>query len=389
MRETDRPDTVAGPAEIEEEHFLNRALDRRSLLKSGAAGMLALGGLAAAGPAAAASDSLTLTAKTGEKWSIALSNAYIGNDWRKQMAEAANRAADEMKKKGFIAEFSAVHGTDNAVDKQIAVVNDMILKQNDGILLLCSSGTQVNGVIDRATRAGVKVVSFDAYATSSKSWNIGFDFGEWGRKNALFMEKLLGGRGKAKGNILVVRLSLGAVAGRLIYNEYKKMLARNPGLKLVGEVEGAATRSIAQKAVSQILPNLPKIDGVLGAGGNDSFGIVEGFRAAGIKDKDIPPIATGADGDFIQFVAKQYKARKYQHHGLNAQPEIGAWAVYFITKLLNNGWKTPQDYYAPSVPTTSQTAAKYKNVKGQRIPVQTFTYAQVPAVFKKTAKLPG
>ena len=387
MGENDSAGTGPAPAGTGDDHFLNRSLDRQTLLKSGAAGMLALGGLATAGSAAA--DVLTLTARSGEKWSIGMSNAYIGNDWRKQMAEAASRAADEMKKKGFLADYTAVHGTDNAVDKQISVVNDMILKQMDGILLLASSGTQVNGVIDRATKSGVKVVTFDAYATSRKSWNIGFNFGEWGRTNALFMEKLLGGPGKAQGNILIVRLSLGAVAGRLIYNEYKKMLKRNPGLKLVGEVEGSATRSVTQKAVSQILPNLPKIDGVLGAGGNDSYGIVEGFRAAGIKDKDIPPIATGADGDFIQFVAKQYAARRYQHQGLNAQPEIGAWAVYFITKLLNNGWSKPTDYYAPSVPTTSRNAASYAKVKGQRIPVQTFSYAQVPAVFQKTAKLPG
>ena len=60
--------------------------------------------------------------------------------------------------------------------------------------------------------------------------------------------------GKAEGNILIVRLSLGATAGKLIYDEYQKMLARNPGLKVVGEVEGQATRSVAQRNVAQIVP---------------------------------------------------------------------------------------------------------------------------------------
>ena len=38
----------------------------------------------------------------------------------------------------------------------------------------------------------------DAYASSDRSWNIGFDFGSWGKNNADFMEKHLGGAGKAR-----------------------------------------------------------------------------------------------------------------------------------------------------------------------------------------------
>ena len=71
-------------------------------------------------------------------------------------------------------------------------------------------------MIEQAADAGIKVVSYDAYASSDRSHNIGFDFGSWGRNNAEFVEKHLGGAGKAEGNVLIVNLSLGATAGKLI-----------------------------------------------------------------------------------------------------------------------------------------------------------------------------
>jgi ribose transport system substrate-binding protein len=325
----------------------------------------------------------------GKPFTIAMSNAYIGNEWRKQMAEAYDRAAEEMVAKGLVSQFSAVHGSDNSVPAQLAVMNDLILKKVDGILLLCSSGSQVGGAIEQAADAGIKVVSFDAYASSDRSWNIGFDFGAWGKNNADFMEKHLGGPGKAEGNILIVRLALGATAGNLIYDEYKKMLARNPGLKVVGEVEGQATRSVAQRNVAQIVPSLPKLDGVLGAGGNDSFGIVEGMLAAGYTMETMPPICTGADGDYIQWWREARDKYGYTATGMNAQPEISVWATYYLCQILESGDDKPKDFFAPSVLTTNENIDQFKDVKGERIPVDKFSFEQIPGAFTPTPKLPG
>jgi ribose transport system substrate-binding protein len=351
---------------------------RRDLLRYGvgAAGAMAL-------------SDLTPPALAAGKFNIALSNAYNGNEWRKQMSEACDRAAKEMQERGLVGSWTAVHGSDNSVPGQIAAMNDMILKKNDGILIDCSSGSQVAGVIEQASDAGIKVVSFDAYASSNRSWNIGFDFASWGKNNADFLEKHLGGEGKARGNILIVRLALGATAGNLIYDQYQKMLARNPGLKVVGEVEGKATRSVAQQNVAQILPGLPKIDGVLGAGGNDGMGIVEGFLASGYTAENMPPICTGADGEYIQWWIKARDKHGYKATGMNAQPEIGAWAVYYIAKILESGDKEPKNFTAPSVLTNNENLDNFKGVTGERIPVDTFSFDQIPDKFTRVDKLQG
>jgi ribose transport system substrate-binding protein len=344
---------------------------------AGAVGTIALGGFIS--PVNAA----------GKPFKIAMSNAYNGNEWRRQHTAAFESAAAELKSMGIFSEFSHVDGSDNSVPAQLAAIGDMILQGNNGIMINCSSGSQVGGVIEQAADAGIKVVSYDAYASSDRSHNIGFDFGSWGKNNGEFVENLLGGQGKAQGNVLIVNLSLGATAGKLIRNEYQKILDRNPGIKLVGEVEGQATRSVAQRNVAQTVPSLPKIDAVLGAGGNDSFGIVEGMLAAGYKMENMPPICTGADGDYIQWWIEARDKYGYKATGLNADPAIGGWAAYYMAHILIEDDNKPKDWYAPSVMVNNDNLDKYKDVKGESVPVQSFGFDQIPNAFTKTDKLPG
>ena len=106
----------------------------------------------------------------------------------------------------------------------------------------------------------------------------------------------------------------------------------------------------------------------LGAGGNDSFGIVEGMLAAGYTMETMPPICTGADGDYIQWWREARDKHGYTATGLNAEPEIGAWAVYYLTQILLDGDNEPKDWFAPSVLTTNENIDKFTDVTGERIP---------------------
>lgn len=352
---------------------------RRDLLKigAGAAGVLYMGGL------------VSPTFAGSGPFKVALSNSYIGNEWRRQFAAAFDRASKEMVEKGIFSEFKSVHGSDNSVPAQLAAIGDMILQGNQGILVDCSSGSQVNGVIEQAADAGIKVVSVDAYASSNRSHNLGFDFGSWGRHNAAFVENLLGGEGKAVGNILLVNLSLGATAGKLIREEYQKFFDRNPGIKVVAEVEGQATRSVAQRNVAQVVPGLPKIDAVLGAGGNDSFGIVEGMLASGYTMENMPPICTGADGDYIQWWREARDKYGYKATGLNSDPECGAWAAYYLAHILAEDDNKPKDWFIPSVKVDNDNIDNYTSIQGESIPPFVLSYDKVPGAFTRVDKLPG
>jgi len=358
--------------------YRTAGLSRRKVLQAGAGSIGAL----------ALSPFGALPAMAGDSYKIALSNAYIGNEWRRQMAKAFERAAAEMVARGTFSAFSAVHGSDNSVPAQLAAISDMILQGNKGILVNTSSGSQVGGVIEQAADAGVKVVSFDAYATSDRSHNLGFDFGSWGKNNADFVEKKLGGEGKATGNVLIVNLSLGATAGKLIRAEYQKFLDRNPGIKVVAEVEGEANRAVSQRNVAQVVPGLPKIDAVLGAGGNDSFGIVEGMLASGYTMANMPPICTGADGTYIEWWREARDKHGYEATGLNADPECGAWAAYYLARILETDDNEPKEWFMPSVLVNNDNLDSFKDLSPDQNPVQILGFDDVPAKFVRTPKLP-
>ena len=355
------------------------SMNRRSVLKGGA-GLLvgaALSGLATERAAATGGND------------IAYSNAFNGNSWRRQQTKAFERAAQEMVKRGTFSKFTAVEGSDNSVPAQLATVSNMILEGNKGILINCASGTQANGVIEQAAGAGAKVVTFDVYATSDRSHNLGFDFASWGKNNSDFVEQHLGGAGKAQGNVLIVNLGLIGIAGKLIRDEYQKFLDRNPGIKLVAEVEGQGTRSVAYRNVAQVVPGLPKIDAVLGGGGNDCFGIVQAMLASGYTMENMPPICTAADGDYIQWWREARDKYGYAASGTGSDPESGAWAVYYLAKILEKDDDEAKDWYMPSIQINNENLDSYADLTGETVPVQVFNFDQVPEAFTQTKKLPG
>ena len=91
---------------------------------------------------------------------IALSNAYYGNTWRHQMVEAFEAAAKQAKSEGKIADYIVMNG-DGSVAQQNSQIGELILKKVDVLLVDAASETAVNGVIEKACKAGIIVISFE------------------------------------------------------------------------------------------------------------------------------------------------------------------------------------------------------------------------------------
>src|SRR5205814_44149 len=106
---------------------------------------------------------------------IALSNAYYGNTWRHQMVEAFEASAEEAKAAGKIADYIVLNG-DGSVNQQNSQIAELILKKVDAIAVDAASETAVNGIIQKACAAGIKVVSFDSIASAPCNYQLNFDF---------------------------------------------------------------------------------------------------------------------------------------------------------------------------------------------------------------------
>ncbi len=207
---------------------------------------------------------------------IALSNAYYGNTWRHQMVEAFQAAADEAKKEGLISDYVILNG-DGSVNQQMSQMSDLILKHVDAIVIDAASETALNGIIAKACAAGIKVLAFDSIVSAPCSYKLNFDFKGYMTTLTNDIMKMIGG----KGNIIIVRGVKGSAPDNDMYAAQTEALKKFPDVKVVATVYGQATGSVAQAAVANVLPSLPRVDAVLGQGGGYYYVIAQAFDQFG------------------------------------------------------------------------------------------------------------
>ena len=218
----------------------------------------------------------TQASASSDKPVIALSNAYYGNTWRHQMVDAFEASAKEAKAAGKIADYMILNG-DGSVAQQNSQIAELILKGVEAIAVDAASETAVNGVIEKACKAGIKIVSFDSVASAPCNYQLNFDFKGYKEEEAEWVFKKLGG----KGNVLQVRGVKGSAPDNDMFNAQEVALKKYPDIKVVATVYGQATASVAQSAIANVLPSLPHVDAVLGQGGSDDFGIAQAFDQFG------------------------------------------------------------------------------------------------------------
>jgi len=250
-----------------------------------------------------------------------MSNAYYGNNWRHQMVDTFRKAADQAKKDGLISGYVVLNG-DNSVSAQISQLIDLILRKPDVILLDAASLTALNGVVQKACAVGIVVVAFDSIASAPCAYKIDWDFANWQRPLVDGIARLMGG----KGNLLIVRGVRGSAPDKLMYEQQIATLKKYPNIKIVGTVYGMATASVTQSVVSNVLPSLPPITGVLGDG---SFGVAQAFEQFGGRySKQMPVISGDGDANFVHWWIEQKERSGYKTLSMNAAPSISEAALW-------------------------------------------------------------
>jgi ribose transport system substrate-binding protein len=290
-------------------------------------------------------------AESGKKWVIALSNSYYGNTWRRQMVDAFKEAAEQAKKDGRIADYIVENG-DGSVNQQVSQMNGLILRGVDAIAINSASPTALNGVIEKACAAGIKVIAFDSIATADCCYKLDFNFAKAHEDSTKYIvDTLLGG----KGNVLVVRGVKGSAPDQEMYKGQMTTLKQYPNAKVVGEVYGQATTAVAQSEVSNILPSLPQVDAVLDQGGGDDYGVVQAFEQAGRKT---PIIEGGGSSNFLKWWSEENKKSGYRTISDNSAPGIGG-AAFWLTLDILNGANPPKKLFMPYATITAENLADY------------------------------
>ena len=298
---------------------------------------------------------------------IALSNAYYGNTWRHQMVTAFEDTAKKAKADGTIADYIILNG-DGSVAQQNSQIAELILKGVDAIAVDSASETAVNGVIEKACKAGIKVVSFDSVASAPCNYQLNFDFKGYKQAEAEWVFNKLGG----KGSIIQVRGVKGSAPDNDMYNAQLEALKKFPDIKVATTVYGQATASVAQAAIANVLPSLPKVDAVIGQGGSDDFGIAQAFDQFGGPYKDKPLIIEGGGStDFIKWWADK-SAAGYTTISMNTTPGIGG-AAFYLALAIVKGAEPPKLMIMPVATVTQDNLKDYASLPSGMIVSPTYT----------------
>lgn len=274
---------------------------------------------------------LAVTVEAGEakKWRIALSNDYAGNSWRQTMLRDWEAAAQEAKDRGLIAEAPAFTINESSAAEQAAQIQNLILEGYDAIVVQAGSPTALNAAIREGIEAGIVMVCFENAVTEKSAWNIIPSYIGMGEAEVDFVAKHF-----KEGNLLEVRGLAGTTADADIHQGIVNGLKKYPGLKIVNEVYGSWTQSIAQREVAGIIPSLPDDIVAVVTQGGDGYGTVRAFEAAGRK---IPMVIMGNRYDELEIWKELRDKDGYKTMSTSGAPGISTIGFWTTLEILNGG----------------------------------------------------
>lgn len=210
-----------------------------------------------------------------KKYTIYLSNNFVGNDWRQQMERVAQVVANKPPLAGRVD--LKIENAENTVQAQLNSLNNIIRAKPDAILVDAGSSDALNPTLKKACDAGIVVISLDQVVTEPCAYALESD---WNRIPAVLAEwtaKQIGGKGK----IFVDRGLAGAPISAQLENGYLEVLKKYPDIEVIGNYNGQYALGPEQEGVASLLAAHPEVDAILTQG--YGTGAMKALQDAGKK----------------------------------------------------------------------------------------------------------
>lgn len=166
------------------------------------------------------------------------------------------------------------------LNKQLADVEDFIVKGVDVIVLSPVDSKGVKAVIEKAQKAGIKVITVDVPANGVKVTSyIGTDNYTGGVKAGELMAKELGDKGKVA---IIDYPTVQSVVNRI--DGFKKAIGEHKDIEIVAQQTGI-TRAEALAAAQNMLQANPDIQGIFGFGDDAALAAAVAVKSAGLENQ--------------------------------------------------------------------------------------------------------
>ncbi len=211
---------------------------------------------------------------SGGKYTIYLSNNYMGNQWRPQMENDAKVAA---QLPGLASKVNLViQNASGTATAQIASLQSIIRTKPAAIMIDAASATALNPTIQAACSAGIIVFSFDQTVTAPCAYRLEENYSAEAHDMAYWLATELHGHG----NILEDTGLSGIPISETFLSVWNSILKKDyPNIHVVGTFSSQYAPGPELQSISSLMSQHVTINGILSGGYCSSD--IQALQAAG------------------------------------------------------------------------------------------------------------
>ena len=228
-------------------------------------------------PSGGGGTSATAPATAKPTLAIGVSVLTSSNPFFEHMSDAM---VAEGKKQGYDVNITS---GDNDPAKQKGEVDDFIVKKVSAIVLCPCDSRSVGTTIVEANNAGIPVFTADIAnldKTGKVVSHVATDNLAGGKLAGEAIVEALGGKGK------VAIIDHPEVESAMLRSKgFREVIAKNPGITIVGDLPGEGERDIAFKAAQDVLEKNPDLAGIFAINDPMALGTVAAIEKAGRTGK--------------------------------------------------------------------------------------------------------
>jgi ribose transport system substrate-binding protein len=265
-------------------------------------------------------------ARAAAKWKLGFSQVTTVEPWRVQFnkdmkAEAALHPEVEL----------IITDGEDRTEKQVADVENLIRQEIAVLLISPKESAGLTGVVEKAIDAKIPVIVLDRNVDTNRFTQfIGGDNVVIGRAAGEYAVKLLGGAGKAKGNLVEIWGGMGTQPAHDRHDGFHAFTDKESGIKnLLDQQSADWKQDKAYDVMTTALRNNEKIDLVYGHNDPMAYGAYLAAKDAG-REKEIKFMGIdGLPNEGVVWVNKGELTATFLY------PTPGAEGVRQAIKLLN------------------------------------------------------
>ncbi len=164
------------------------------------------------------------------------------------------------------------------IDKQISIIQDMIVRRVDGIVMAACDENALAGIVAQADAAGIPVVTFDSGVKSEVPKSlVATDNVAGAREAARQLAKLMG----ETGEVGLIPFVPGAATSEMRERGFREGIAEFPNMKIVASNYSQSDVSLGMNVTADMLTAFPNLGGIFSANEPGAIGAAQALRAAG------------------------------------------------------------------------------------------------------------